>query len=418
MDFNNILPEWENEGTEPSDNLKSNGFAGGYKPPASVFNWFWSKVTKAITELQTKLGEAETAFVQALNYKSNTGHTHTLDEVTETETKKAMTNEERTKLAGIQAGATKTVIESTITNSSNPVSSTAIANALALKSNVTHVHNNFATASFSLTSGELSVSPEDVKWEYEKGAVLCFYSPTSATVVKSFTLDYGNTSVTCSLNTLNGNNAFESYAFNTNDLVVVVFDTIDTCAYIIAPNQYLSHPLYVHGQQMLNFNNYSATIGTNNATNGVTICCGSEATVNVNGSKISTGSIVPRATTSYQIGNSSLRYNGIYLVSSPNVSSDERLKKNIKSLDQTKLSEFINKLNVVEYQYLGEDDQSETKRIGLIAQDIIAADSELAKYFVEQGEEGYYGLKPTDLIFPLIAAVKELSREVEELKQK
>lgn len=55
MDFNNTLPEWQNTGTEPSDTLKNNGFAAGYKPPANVFNWFWHKVSAAITELQTKL---------------------------------------------------------------------------------------------------------------------------------------------------------------------------------------------------------------------------------------------------------------------------------------------------------------------------------------------------------------------------
>ncbi len=59
MDFENQFPEWENQGTEPSTNLKNTGFQGGYKPPASVFNWFWSKVMKAVTELQTKLTEVD-----------------------------------------------------------------------------------------------------------------------------------------------------------------------------------------------------------------------------------------------------------------------------------------------------------------------------------------------------------------------
>lgn len=55
MEYSNQLPEWKNTGTEPSTSLKNNGFQGGYKPPAGVFNWFWSTVSKAITELQTKL---------------------------------------------------------------------------------------------------------------------------------------------------------------------------------------------------------------------------------------------------------------------------------------------------------------------------------------------------------------------------
>lgn len=70
LSFENQLPEWKNTGTEPSENLKTNGFQGGYRPPASVFNWFWSKVIKAITELQ----------------ETFTGHTHAQSEVTGLET--------------------------------------------------------------------------------------------------------------------------------------------------------------------------------------------------------------------------------------------------------------------------------------------------------------------------------------------
>lgn len=56
MEFDNKLPEWKNEGAEPSSTRIEKGFELGYKPPAGIFNWFWSKVSKAITELQTKFG--------------------------------------------------------------------------------------------------------------------------------------------------------------------------------------------------------------------------------------------------------------------------------------------------------------------------------------------------------------------------
>lgn len=55
MEFKNTLPEWKNEGMEPSDELKTKGFQDGYKPPAGIFNWFWSLVTKAIKEIQEKV---------------------------------------------------------------------------------------------------------------------------------------------------------------------------------------------------------------------------------------------------------------------------------------------------------------------------------------------------------------------------
>lgn len=54
LNFDNEIPEWKNEGVEPSEELMEKGFTGGYKPPATVFNWFWCKVQKCISELQSK----------------------------------------------------------------------------------------------------------------------------------------------------------------------------------------------------------------------------------------------------------------------------------------------------------------------------------------------------------------------------
>ena len=56
MDFENEVFQWENDGAEPSDEIKKNGFSTGYKPPAGIFNRFFSRVSKAIKELQTKFG--------------------------------------------------------------------------------------------------------------------------------------------------------------------------------------------------------------------------------------------------------------------------------------------------------------------------------------------------------------------------
>lgn len=59
MSFTNTPPDWVAEGTEPTEEIKATGFVAGYKPPAAYFNWFWTKVSKCIAELQTKLGTAE-----------------------------------------------------------------------------------------------------------------------------------------------------------------------------------------------------------------------------------------------------------------------------------------------------------------------------------------------------------------------
>lgn len=46
--------EWDNEGSAPSAALVASGFTGGYKPPASVFNYFLHIYTKCLKELQNE----------------------------------------------------------------------------------------------------------------------------------------------------------------------------------------------------------------------------------------------------------------------------------------------------------------------------------------------------------------------------
>lgn len=54
MSFNYEFPEWKNEGTPPPEELQTNGFEGGDKPPAGWLNWLCSLVSKCITEIQNK----------------------------------------------------------------------------------------------------------------------------------------------------------------------------------------------------------------------------------------------------------------------------------------------------------------------------------------------------------------------------
>lgn len=71
----------------------------------------------------------------------------------------------------------------------------------------------------------------------------------------------------------------------------------------------------------------------------------------------------------------------------------------------------------MEYNYLDDPRGSHT-RIGLIAQNVQEADAEVAKFFVSEDEDGMLNLRPADLVFPLIAAVQELSTKVEQLSAK
>lgn len=104
----------------------------------------------------------------------------------------------------------------------------------------------------------------------------------------------------------------------------------------------------------------------------------------------------------------------IYSKQTITVSSDERLKENIEYVDPDDCLDFINDVEVKTFNYIGDD----TPCIGVIAQDI--QDNKFAKFFVckQPGEEGYLAVKAADLVFPLIAAVQNLSAEIDYLKAK
>lgn len=126
---------------------------------------------------------------------------------------------------------------------------------------------------------------------------------------------------------------------------------------------------------------------------------------------LNTQKIQPKDSGSYSIGTADNRFYSTYLRVNPNVSSDRRCKRDIAALDAGTLAEFVNQLPVVAYNY-NDDAEDEARRIGLIAQDVIAADPGIAAFFVEQSESGFYSLRPADFVFPLIAAVQHLSARV------
>lgn len=57
MAFNEQLPQWENEGTEPPLSKRNQGWQPNEKPPASWFNWLFGRTYKALSELQSKAAE-------------------------------------------------------------------------------------------------------------------------------------------------------------------------------------------------------------------------------------------------------------------------------------------------------------------------------------------------------------------------
>lgn len=57
MAFEEQLPQWENEGTQPPQSKRVEGWLPNEKPPASWFNWLLNRTYKALKELQEKAGE-------------------------------------------------------------------------------------------------------------------------------------------------------------------------------------------------------------------------------------------------------------------------------------------------------------------------------------------------------------------------
>lgn len=171
------------------------------------------------------------------------------------------------------------------------------------------------------------------------------------------------------------------------------------------------------GSQQAFYYNTSAntqTIGTNNATGGTNIAGGADSTCSVAGALLKTATVIPRSTNTYYCGNANYRWKGIYSAAAVNVSSDERLKENIKPINEDEAVKLINDIDVKSFNYIGNDE----KQIGVIAQDILKISPELAEALVTKGEDGYYGVKTSDLVFPLLVAVQKLTKRIEELENR
>lgn len=174
--------------------------------------------------------------------------------------------------------------------------------------------------------------------------------------------------------------------------------------------------LRVKGQQAFYYNDTtkSQTVGTNNATGGTTVCCGDNADMVLRGASQKTGNVLPRSNNAHYCGNANFRWKGIYSTTAVNVSSDERLKDNIEPVDEDSAVRLIDDIGVKTFNYKGDDE----KHIGVIAQDIIELCPELEGVLVDRDEDGYYGVKTSDLVFPLIVAVQHLAKKVAELSDK
>ena len=151
----------------------------------------------------------------------------------------------------------------------------------------------------------------------------------------------------------------------------------------------------------------SATISTNN----LNLTIAADETCAINATTTQTYNIAPRGSNAYDLGTSSLRFKNIYLNNTPNISSDKKTKKDIKPINNQEMIDFLTNVDICNFKYI--DDDTNKERIGVIAQQLIDINPEMAKYFVDHNPEtDLYSIRPSDLVFPLIAYVQYLHEEL------
>ncbi|MGD1960371.1 MAG: tail fiber domain-containing protein [Fulvivirga sp.] len=129
--------------------------------------------------------------------------------------------------------------------------------------------------------------------------------------------------------------------------------------------------------------------------------------------------ILPGSSNTFDLGATSTRWRTIYLVNNPSVSSDQRLKSNIKELDYG-LEKILN-LKPVSYKMKGQEDNK--THLGLIAQELREVIPEVVHE--DNTADKLLSVTYSELIPVTIKAIQEqqntiksLERELEELRQK
>lgn len=149
-----------------------------------------------------------------------------------------------------------------------------------------------------------------------------------------------------------------------------------------------------------------------NGSNGLTLSNSSLLTarggITTQGATITSGSLNPSAHNTYNIGNSSgpLRWQTIYLINAPDVSSDARYKLDVKPLAYG-LDEVC-RLHSISFKREGDG----RTRLGFLAQSVRTVIPEV----VSGAEETSYGVAYEELIPVLVNAIRELEQRVVDLE--
>ena len=123
-----------NNYTHPANHLASMITGLSTVATSGDYNDLSNKPTSMTPTAHTHATSDVAGLETALSGKASTSHTHSLDDVSETAAKKIMTADERTKLSGIATGANKTVVDTAMSSTStNPVQNKAVNSALSNK---------------------------------------------------------------------------------------------------------------------------------------------------------------------------------------------------------------------------------------------------------------------------------------------
>lgn len=177
-----------------------------------------------------------------------------------------------------------------------------------------------------------------------------------------------------------------------------------------AGDLYDAFSIYVNGEIIAQLNRTGVFVGTSSGvgaaefiglgTNHAAISVGD------NDYQFDASAFFPAFTNTYDLGTSSLRWKTIYLVNSPDVSSDRRMKSEIRTTDRG-LAEVL-KMKPREFKRL----MSDRKELGFIAQEM----KEVVPEVVGGNEKDMYSIKYDEIIPVLVKAIQELKQEVEALK--
>lgn len=128
----------------------------------------------------------------------------------------------------------------------------------------------------------------------------------------------------------------------------------------------------------------------------------------------------PQKTKTYDLGDSSYRWRYIYLLNSPNVSSDKILKKDIEKLNIEKYKQTY--LSLKPCSYLFKDDEENNTHFGFIAQEVeesfnlLNENKQYALYSKDE-KTGLYGMSYAEMIALNTCMIQNLMKENDKLKE-